>query len=256
MVSLEYLMEKHERLGRFNNLHPKVLWGAKELIARSYAEGIPILITQGYRSIAQQNELYSQGRTAKGSVVTNAKGGQSYHNFGLAIDYVLLADDGVTPLWSVNSKWKRVAAIGKSLGFEWGGDWRSFKDYPHLEMNFGLSTAQLRAGKKPPSFTPPSTPQKSSGPAETIKKPEAKKEVENMTLSLPGSIKKSVAKVLQRFEEKKDNPIDPKWRKALNEGHLTESEAIGLLYVALDRGLIQGFGEKSKPEEQKPEDQK
>ncbi|WP_249596564.1 peptidoglycan-binding protein [Peribacillus frigoritolerans] len=49
----------------------------------------------------------------------------------------------------MNTKWKRVAAIGKELGFKWGGDWSGFKDYPHLEMTGGLSYSQLQAGKKP-----------------------------------------------------------------------------------------------------------
>ncbi|WP_072272750.1 peptidoglycan-binding protein [Peribacillus simplex] len=52
-------------------------------------------------------------------------------------------------MWTVNTKWKRVAAIGKELGFKWGGDWTSFKDYPHLEMTGGLSYSQMQAGKKP-----------------------------------------------------------------------------------------------------------
>ncbi|GAB6254521.1 hypothetical protein PSKAS_00430 [Peribacillus sp. N1] len=81
--------------------------------------------------------------------VTNAKPGQSIHNYGYAIDYFLVSDDGKTALWTVNTKWNRVAAIGKELGFKWGGDWSGFKDYPHLEMTGGLSYSQLHAGKKP-----------------------------------------------------------------------------------------------------------
>src|SRR5699024_8525978 len=48
-----------------------------------------------------------------------------------------------------NNKWKRAAQIGKNLGFDWGGDWTSFKDYPHLQMSGGLSLSDLQAGKKP-----------------------------------------------------------------------------------------------------------
>lgn len=81
--------------------------------------------------------------------MTNAKPGQSYHNFGLAIDFFTVSDDGKKANWTVNSKWQRVAAIGKDLGFKWGGDWSSFKDYPHLEMTGGLSYSQLQAGKEP-----------------------------------------------------------------------------------------------------------
>lgn len=122
---------------------------AIELIKRAYKEGIYVQITSGYRSNAEQTKLYNQGRTTKGNIVTNAKAGQSIHNYGLAIDYVLVSEDGNQAIWVVNDKWKRVAAIGKSMGFQWGGDWKSFRDYPHLDMQKGISLSQLAAGKRP-----------------------------------------------------------------------------------------------------------
>ncbi|MCY7567009.1 peptidoglycan-binding protein [Bacillus safensis] len=130
-------------------IHSVVKESAIEMIKQAYKEGIFVQITSGYRSFAEQNKLYAQGRTAPGKIVTNAKGGQSNHNYGLAIDYVLLSADGKKALWTVNKKWRRVAQIGKSLGFSWGGDWKSFKDYPHLEMMGGLTLSQLQAGKRP-----------------------------------------------------------------------------------------------------------
>lgn len=155
LVSLEIIMQRMEKYGRFNNLHPAVKEGAKKLIEQSYAKGIPIQITQGFRSFKEQNDLYAIGRTINGKKVTNAKGGQSYHNYGLAIDFVLLSSDGNTALWTVNNKWLAVAAIGKSLGFKWGGDWTSFKDYPHLEMTFGLSIDDLQSGRRPANTAKP-----------------------------------------------------------------------------------------------------
>ncbi|KAI7252020.1 hypothetical protein KC345_g11521 [Hortaea werneckii] len=109
------------------------------------------------RTIAEQNALYAQGRTKKGNIVTNAPGGSSYHNYGLAIDFALLLPDGKSVSWDIrrdgdNDKvadWQEVAQEAKKLGFEWGGDWSSFKDYSHLQMSFGLTTAELRAGKHP-----------------------------------------------------------------------------------------------------------
>ncbi|MDM5321214.1 M15 family metallopeptidase [Bacillus altitudinis] len=130
-------------------IHSVVKESAIEMIKQAYKEGIYVQITSGYRSFAEQNKLYAQGRTAPGKIVTNAKGGQSNHNYGLAIDYVLLSADGKKALWTVNEKWRRVAQIGKSLGFSWGGDWKSFKDYPHLEMMGSLTLTQLQAGKRP-----------------------------------------------------------------------------------------------------------
>lgn len=158
-MSLQTLLDKSiKNMG--SGIHPVVKESALELIRRAYKEGIYLFITHGYRSNAQQNELYSQGRRgiAGESIVTNAPAGSSYHNYGLAIDFVLTNEAGTATYWTVNDKWKRAAQIGKSLGFSWGGDWTGgFKDFPHLEMTGGLTTKQLKAGKKPNlslKFTP------------------------------------------------------------------------------------------------------
>lgn len=107
------------------------------------------------RTFAEQDELYAQGRTKPGKKVTNAKGGQSYHNFSLAVDIVLLWDkDGngtfETAVWDTKtdfdgdkiSDWMEVVAIFKRYGWEWGGDWK-FVDMPHFQKTFGKSVKQL-----------------------------------------------------------------------------------------------------------------
>jgi RHS repeat-associated protein len=124
------------------NLDPRVQVPAATFINAVNVElGLRITILQGYRSIQQQNTFYAQGRTAPGPIITNARGGQSYHNYGLAIDVYLLNSHGnidfnaeVPPA---------VISIAKSQGFEWGGDWRRFKDYPHFQMTFGQTVKQL-----------------------------------------------------------------------------------------------------------------
>lgn len=147
-IGLQTLIDRSVRnMGA--GIHSVVKESAIEMIKQAYKEGIFVQITSGYRSFAEQNKLYAKGRTASGNIVTKAKGGQSNHNYGLAIDYVLLSTDGKKAIWTVNEKWRRVAQIGKSLGFSWGGDWKSFKDYPHLEMMGGLTLSQLQAGKRP-----------------------------------------------------------------------------------------------------------
>lgn len=169
---------------------------AIEMIKQAYKEGIYVQITSGYRSFAEQNKLYAQGRTAPGKIVTNAKGGQSNHNYGLAIDYVLLSADGKKALWTVNEKWRRVAQIGKSLGFSWGGDWKSFKDYPHLEMMGSLTLSQLQAGKRPVlvsllsnkvSAKPIKTAPVKSSPSKSTSKP---KTTSKKSYNLPSGILK------------------------------------------------------------------
>jgi peptidoglycan L-alanyl-D-glutamate endopeptidase CwlK len=146
-VSLQTLLDRS--IKNIGNSHAVVTAAALELIKRTYKEGIYVQISEGYRSNARQTALYNQGRTTSGNIVTNAKAGQSMHNFGLAVDSFIVSNDGNTAIWDVNSKWKRVAVIAKSLGFAWGGDWTSFRDYPHLEMTGGLSLSQLRVGKRP-----------------------------------------------------------------------------------------------------------
>ncbi|CAH0165180.1 Peptidoglycan L-alanyl-D-glutamate endopeptidase CwlK [Peribacillus frigoritolerans] len=162
-VALRTLLERSvKKMGK--GMNPVVKAAALEMIELAYNEGIYVQISAGYRSLEEQASLYGQGRvySYKGKnysnlakqIVTNAKPGQSYHNYGLAIDFFIVSDDGRRAIWTVNSKWQRVAAIGKELGFIWGGDWSSFKDYPHLEMTGGLSYKQLQAGKKPHITSP------------------------------------------------------------------------------------------------------
>ncbi|ULO08947.1 M15 family metallopeptidase [Paenibacillus sp. 19GGS1-52] len=129
---------------------------AEALIEFAYAHGVLIVITQGLRTIPEQDGLYAQGRTTTGKIVTNAKGGYSYHNFGVAIDFALLLPDGGVS-WDTKrdgdcdgiSDWDEVVAAAKQIGWEWGGDWTSFRDLPHLQITYGLSTADYRAGKRP-----------------------------------------------------------------------------------------------------------
>jgi len=153
-----------EELPPITSLHPQVAAARDKLIAASSAVGIPIAITDEFRSHKEQEALFRKGRTDGGSIVTHARGGESYHNYGLAIDYALRTESGDV-IWDLaydgngngRSDWLEVAAIAKKLGFEWGGDFTSFKDYPHLQMDFGLSIGELKRGKRPPA--PPAPPE-------------------------------------------------------------------------------------------------
>ncbi|MEK3768499.1 M15 family metallopeptidase [Paenibacillus sp. FSL R5-0887] len=155
MLTLDQVKSKSST--RLIGLHPVVLAAATVIIERCYARGVPIVITQGLRTIAEQDALYAQGRSKPGSIVTNAKGGYSYHNFGLAVDFALLLPNGSSVSWDMNrdynenniKDWIEVVEEAKKLGFDWGGDWTSFKDYPHFQLVFGLTLTQLRAGIKP-----------------------------------------------------------------------------------------------------------
>nr|WP_204671998.1 M15 family metallopeptidase [Gracilibacillus alcaliphilus] len=139
-----------------SELHPVVAEKTADLIQRSGEIGISIIITDDYRSFEEQDQLYAQGRENNSPVVTHARGGESYHNYGLAIDFALRSDNGEV-IWDLNydgngngqSDWLEVVDIAKDLGFEWGGDWEHFKDYPHLQMDFGFTIQELQQGQRP-----------------------------------------------------------------------------------------------------------
>lgn len=137
-------------------LNPVVKEKTNQLVQQAAKKGITVVITDGFRSAADQDQLYKKGRAVSGSIVTNAKGGESYHNYGLAVDFALKTSSGQV-IWDMeydgnkNSKpdWYEVVDLAKNLGFTWGGDWVKFKDYPHLQMDFGLSIADLQNGIRP-----------------------------------------------------------------------------------------------------------
>ena len=139
-------------------LNPTVAANSEKLIALSEKVGISILITDDFRSSQEQDALYRQGRSDEGAIVTNAKGGESYHNYGLAVDFALRTSKGKV-VWDMEfdgnqngkSDWMEVVAIAKQLGFSWGGDWESFPDYPHLQMDFSYSIQELQRGWRPPA---------------------------------------------------------------------------------------------------------
>jgi len=151
-------MKDQITLDRINLLHPKI----KDEVLNIYDEIVAALngsaicrFSHTLRTFAEQDALYAQGRTKAGNKVTNAKGGQSYHNYGLAIDIVLLVDKDKngsfeTASWATNedfdgdksADWMEIVAIFKRYGFEAGIDWH-FKDAPHFQKTFGKSINEL-----------------------------------------------------------------------------------------------------------------
>lgn len=133
---------------KLEDLHPKVEEMARQLLAAAENEGIDLLVTSTYRDHESQNELYAQGRTKPGRVVTNARGGRSWHNWRLAFDVVPMRNG--KPVWGTSGDdlvlWKRVGELGKEVGLEWAGDWKRFKEFPHFQFTNGLTLDDLEAG--------------------------------------------------------------------------------------------------------------
>ncbi|MCD1627041.1 M15 family metallopeptidase [Seohaeicola saemankumensis] len=124
-------------------LQPLVQRQADVIVETMAMFGHPVRIVEGFRSNERQDELYAQGRTTPGIVVTNARGGESAHNYGVAVDFVFRNEGYDAP----EELWQTLGSIGESAGFEWGGRWKTFPDKPHFEMLLGYSLQDFQAGK-------------------------------------------------------------------------------------------------------------
>lgn len=132
---------------RINKVHPKLRDELREIVNYIETLGIRIRITQGLRTIEEQNALYAQGRTKPGKIVTNAKGGTSFHNYGLAVDFCLLHKDGSVS-FSINEDtdgdhikdWDEVVNAFKKYGWEHGD--RGYFDNPHFQKVYGLTPSK------------------------------------------------------------------------------------------------------------------
>jgi peptidoglycan L-alanyl-D-glutamate endopeptidase CwlK len=140
-------MKDAKTLERIQLLHPKLRAEASkiydEIVAALSGRAI-CRFSYTLRTFAEQDALFN----AKPQV-TKARAGKSYHNYGLAIDIVLIID-GKKASWDVKgdfdgdgkSDWMEVVAIFKSYGWAWGGDWK-FYDAPHFQKTFGYSVNDL-----------------------------------------------------------------------------------------------------------------
>lgn len=151
---------------RIQLLHPKVKNEVETLINQANSQltsHSQIRVVQGLRTIAEQDALYAQGRTTPGSKVTNAKGGSSFHNYGLAIDFALLID-GKEISWDLKkdwdgdkiADWMEVVGVFRKAGWEWGGTWK-FTDNPHFQKAFGYTVKQLLVKYNTKDFIPGTT---------------------------------------------------------------------------------------------------
>lgn len=128
------------------DLNPKVAAMCSEFINRCKEKGIDVIITSTYRDAESQNALYAQGRTTSGKIVTNAKAGQSYHNWRVAFDFCPIVNGKCQ--WQDADLFATCGRIGEEIGLEWAGRWSGkFKETAHLQFTGGLSLADFQNGK-------------------------------------------------------------------------------------------------------------
>ena len=131
---------------KIDDLLPSVPEKVNKFIELCHNNDIDLFVTSTYRDNESQNQLYAQGRTLPGKKVTNAKAGESWHNYRCAVDVVPLRSG--KPVWDGNDPvWKTVGKLGKEAGLEWAGDWVKFKELAHFQYTGGKTMAQLRMGE-------------------------------------------------------------------------------------------------------------
>lgn len=126
-------------------LHAPFLELVLDMLARCRAEGFDYYAISGFRDYAEQDALYEQGRTAAGARVTNARGGESAHNFGLAVDLCrdgLIDRRGLQPDWRPAS-YDMLGRYARAVGLVWGGDF-AIPDRPHVQLAGYVTAEELR----------------------------------------------------------------------------------------------------------------
>lgn len=119
--------------GRLQKLHPALVAALRRMVADLAGQGIAVEIVQGLRTFAEQDALYAKGRTQPGQIVTQARGGESNHNYGLAAD--LCPYTAGKPDWNAPiTVWAAIGAAAAAHGLSWGGAWKKFIDKPHVEL--------------------------------------------------------------------------------------------------------------------------
>lgn len=125
--------------------HPRLQKLATQLKIVCASKGYKIAIGECLRTVEEQNALYAQGRTKPGAIITNAPGNSysSMHQWGVAFDFY--RNDGTGAYNESGAFFENVGDIAKSLGLEWGGDWKSIVDRPHLQLpDWGSTPALLK----------------------------------------------------------------------------------------------------------------
>lgn len=147
-------------LARIEEAHPAVRQDLIDILQEAETRltgAYSLRYTWVLRTDEQQNDLYAQGRTRPGEIVTWAKAGESWHNYGLAVDICLLHESGKMVSFDTQADfdgdgvadWMEVVGMFKRRGWDWGGDWPAKKrDRPHFQKTFGLTIEEAKKRKR------------------------------------------------------------------------------------------------------------
>lgn len=137
---------------KLTDLKPEVQRMAAQWLALCEERGLDVLVTQTRRSFEEQEKLYAQGRTIPGKIVTNARPGDSYHNFDCAIDFVPMRHG--KPVWEASATddrklWFDIGSCAEAVGFEWSGRWAGkLRELCHIQYSNGKTLDRLKKEKQ------------------------------------------------------------------------------------------------------------
>jgi peptidoglycan LD-endopeptidase CwlK len=139
-------LEYRSTSNSIRSLNPYVAGLARKFLDLAKANNLDVRILTAFRSWDEQDRLYAQGRTTPGDIITNTRGGGSYHNWGLAFDAAPF-ENGVQS--NDMSKYKKMGKLAVQVGLEWGGNFKDIVDLPHFQYTFGLNAEDLLNGVRP-----------------------------------------------------------------------------------------------------------
>jgi len=126
------------------DLEPQTQAKARALLLRVQKVGLIVAVYSTLRTYEEQAKLYAQGRTAPGEIVTKARPGQSWHNFGRAFDVAFVSPATGKLSWRPDYPWTKLGEMGEAVGLTWGGRWKRFPDLGHFQWEGGLTLARAR----------------------------------------------------------------------------------------------------------------
>lgn len=137
---------------KLTDLNQTIQQMAKQWLELCAERELDVLVTQTRRSFDEQDKLYAQGRTAPGNIVTNARPGDSYHNYDCAIDFVPMRHG--KPVWEASTTedrrlWYAAGSYAEAVGFEWAGRWTGkLRELCHIQFTAGKTLDQLKAERQ------------------------------------------------------------------------------------------------------------
>lgn len=135
-MSLDFSISNPQRNPLF--LHPVLLEVVEQIIdqtEQSLGAGFTVKMISTLRTPAEQFVLFQQGRSKPGKPVTNVDGfhKKSNHNYqpAQAVDFGIFRGG---KYMTEGHFYEHLAAPTRKAEMTWGGDWKSFKDRPHIEI--------------------------------------------------------------------------------------------------------------------------